>query len=146
MSREIKFEYVCLHTYAGDTRILSHVIDLGSIEDTIDVVDLIRSEIDPCTCCFTESKNHCDCDSILDHGEFEVIARRQFTGPKDRNGVEIYEGDIASCPDGFRYQCIMDNRGCFVFCNINDKHDFYFSDDMDWEVIGNTHQNPGLLK
>lgn len=70
----------------------------------------------------------------------------QYTGLKDRNGVEIYDGDIAICPDGFKYQCVMDDRGCFVFCNPSDKCDFYFLDDMDWEVIGNIHQNPELLQ
>ena len=83
-------------------------------------------------------------------------ALMQYTGLKDRNGVEIYEGDIVKAPywnvqkiygevryfgmdevsslfDGQYRLCLTDGRN----------FDMKFSEEM--EVIGNIYENPGLL-
>lgn len=78
-----------------------------------------------------------------------IVARRQYTGLKDKNGVEIYEGDIVKI-QGYIYEVIFE-RGCFMLYGIphNDINGekliiVRFIDSM--EVIGNIYENPELLE
>jgi uncharacterized phage protein (TIGR01671 family) len=87
----------------------------------------------------------------------------QFTGLKDKNGKEIYEGDILDF-SVFDYNdhdtqykgCIVYDGSRFMIWNKPDD-EFYGPDggfDLDWiigqddeaEVIGNIHENPDLIK
>ena len=91
-----------------------------------------------------------------------VWARMQFTGLKDINGKEIYEGDIvdnkinifkvtfetngwdAGYDCGF---CGFAIKGLYgKFNNIKDYMCSINSDDDGLEVIGNVYENPELLK
>ena len=75
----------------------------------------------------------------------------QFTGLKDKNGKEIYEGDVVAQPDDygtFCHQLVVYAEGRFIPLvraeyghNAIDRYD-----PSAFEVIGNIHDNPELVK
>ncbi|NLS38678.1 DNA-packaging protein [Fructobacillus tropaeoli] len=75
----------------------------------------------------------------------------QFTGLHDKNGKEVYEGDIVNCSEGCPHKIIwvQEHGGMF----IGGMPGWYLSglkDGYAWgedeEVIGNIHENPELLE
>jgi uncharacterized phage protein (TIGR01671 family) len=76
----------------------------------------------------------------------------QFTGLLDKNGKEIYEGDVlADAKSIYRPQVVFeDGRFAFAFTYENG-HDVapcqeWYITNNQLEVIGNIHENPELLE
>jgi hypothetical protein len=78
-------------------------------------------------------------EEYLQCPQYELM---QFTGLKDIDGVEIYEGDICLSTGGAG--AIYDER-IKVIIEYEPEYAGY-GDYYDLEVIGNIYQNKGLLK
>ena len=70
----------------------------------------------------------------------------QYTGLKDKNGIEIYEGDILTCGN-LNYKLVWEDGKA---CEIHNKEDkfsprFLFNYLEQLEVIGNIYENKELL-
>lgn len=81
----------------------------------------------------------------------------QYAGVKDKNGKEVYFGDIVKLQKGYgsepHFQVTFDEfmtpifkkiRGDFADTEITIRE--YLRDGKEFEVIGNIYQNPELLK
>jgi hypothetical protein len=90
------------------------------------------------------------CLMVFDGNGYRTRAM-QYTGLKDKNGREIYEGDICNCRE---YECFgkiewnEDNAGFYFYVVVEgggfDEECLYeYADEL--EVIGNVHDNPELL-
>ena len=83
--------------------------------------------------------------------KFENIELMQYTGLKDKNEKEIYEGDIVKlrANHGIGVVKYYDEWGAFVVEYIKPKPLVvlgisYYKEDI--EVIGNIYENPELIK
>ena len=89
-------------------------------------------------------ENHFTLEELLDDNFFEAM---QYTGLKDKNGVEIYEGDILSY-FGFEYEVTFEES---AFGWSEDGQFYAFAemaiDEIEkTKIIGNIYENPELAK
>jgi len=81
--------------------------------------------------------HYSDCEKLM-----------QFTGLKDKNGKEIYEGDILENPENKKSVIIWTLNGYFAESQKDDRItsfplSLYFVENK--KIIGNIYENPELL-
>ena len=90
-------------------------------------------------------KHHTTLDRLMDGSDpmdypnVKVIDKRQFTGRKDKNGVEIYESNRLICSAGMEW-VVSFVKGCFVAHDPEDVKKSAFLYDYDLEVMCDIHQ------
>lgn len=128
--RTIKFRGKCCHS---DAWAYGSLVDYGEDENPeIQGFDVFREGRD-----------------VWQEMDVERDTVGQFTGLLDKNGKEIYEGDILQCEESIFKVSYEDSHigsfslvcgGSFAGCFGDLTEPFYC------EVIGNIHDNPELLK
>lgn len=83
--------------------------------------------------------------TLLNLGLYEErdLVPMQFTGLLDKNGKEIYEGDVVKR----NFQDYLRGRNRLVeWTNSGGRNGWNIGQGKYWEVIGNIYENPELLK
>ena len=97
-----------------------------------------------------------NCGMCLDGYENENVEIMQYTGLRDINGKEIYEGDILECHHKTKGNVFFHDSSFRLSSdqcelNIEDIHSYddlnqYLIEDNDLVVLGNIYENPELME
>ena len=91
-----------------------------------------------------------DNEIYLNSERYRLDTLGQFSGLKDKNGEEIWEGDIIKMLDyggSTKYAKVIYSRASFVLEDMerNDNYSIVMQDSYQMEIIGNIYENPELL-
>lgn len=95
--------------------------------------------------CFCEGSIYSQSFSdILEEVDCEVM---QYTGIKDKNGKEIYEGDIVymRCDGLSGFGKVIFEKGCFWIEDKKRKRTYPLYNEAEYRIDGNIYENPELL-
>lgn len=90
-----------------------------------------------------------ECESICTCNKSFKDVLMQYTGLKDKNGKEIYEGDIVmDCINYSKYKVmyVVENWTGYVAETLDEAECWYLYEFSELEVIGNIYENPELLQ
>ena len=108
--------------------------------DDIMSIDFGNSEICVKTLFFEQTNRY----------KFDDIVLMQSTGLRDKNGKEIFEGDILEVNDWLEVVSFSEEKAMFVSKGIGfpetSLYDLLDSDIFTVEIIGNIYENPELLE
>ena len=130
MNREIKFRAWCEGTHEGltfSTTTMEYGVTLSP------------------------KGNYCEVESGWDiHGEYPTVPIMQFTGLTDKNGKDVYEGDVVKCfRNGKHYAndiyFIKYSDNSFIMAGNKESQKMDCLWFYDFEIIGNIYENPELL-
>ncbi len=136
--REIKYQ-----AWLHDEKQMVNVIEINTFDKYIRYYDISHCQDDAEIFDFIRSNlPNADCG-------FEGCDLRQYTGLKDRNGREIYEGDILANKKAFNrsFKVIWNPDGAWFVHDGDDWPCYYLRQvNGSTEVIGNVFEHPELLE